>query len=81
MAKSAKKSQLMEICLPNSRNNGKIIMVRNVRAYIPNRQEQMQRIVSYISFQKIPGAPGFFDVVKLFVGIQRQNNRKLKKNM
>ena len=61
MAKSAKKSQLMEICLPNSRNNGKIIMVRNVRAYIPNRQEQMQRIVSYISFQRIPGEqPGIF---------------------
>lgn len=94
MAKSAKKSQLMEICLPNSRNNGKIIMVRNVRAYISNRQEQMQRIVSYISFQRIPGEqPGdplcsrscweyFPDLpVKLFVGIQRQNNRKLKKNM
>ena len=61
MAKSAKKSQLMEICLPNSRNNGKIIMVRNVRAYILNRQEQMQRIVSYISFQRIPGEqPGIF---------------------
>mgnify|MGYP006973683368 FL=1 len=61
MAKSAKKSQLMEICLPNSRNNGKIIMVRNVRAYIPDRQEQMQRIVSYISFQRIPGEqPGIF---------------------
>ena len=55
MAKSAKKSQLMEICLPNSRNNGKIIMVRNVRAYISDRQEQMQRIVSYISFQRIRG--------------------------
>ena len=55
MAKSAKKSQLMEICLPNSRNNGKIIMIRNVRAYISDRQEQMQRIVSYISFQRIPG--------------------------
>ena len=51
-------------------------MIQNVRAYILNRQEQMQRIVSYISFQKIPGAPGFFDVVKLFVGIQRQINRK-----
>lgn len=35
----------------------------------------MQRIVSYISFQKILGAPGFFDVVKLFVGIQRQIKR------
>ena len=63
MAKSAKKSQLMEICLPNSRNNGKIIMVRNVRAYISDRQEQMQRIVSYISFQRIPGEqPGIFCV-------------------
>ena len=61
MAKSAKKSQLLEICLPNSRNNGKINMVRNVRAYILNRQEQMQRIVSYISFQRIPGEqPGIF---------------------
>ena len=61
MAKSAKKSQLMEICLPNSRNNGKIIMVQNVRAYILDRQEQMQRIVSYISFQRIPGEqPGIF---------------------
>ena len=36
-------------------------MVRNVRAYILNRQEQMQRIVSYISFQRIPGEqPGIF---------------------
>ena len=61
MAKSAKKSQLLENCLPNSRNNGKINMVRNVRAYILNRQEQMQRIVSYISFQRIPGEqPGIF---------------------
>jgi len=34
LAKSAKKSQLQEICLPNSRNNGKIIMIQNVRAYI-----------------------------------------------
>lgn len=34
MAKSAKKSQLMEICLPNSRNNGKIIMVLDVSTYI-----------------------------------------------
>ena len=66
MAKSAKKSQLMEICLPNSRNNGKIIMVRNVRAYILNRQEQMQRIVSYISFQRIPGEqPGIFCVAEV----------------
>ena len=65
MAKSAKKSQLMEICLPNSRNNGKIIMVRNVRAYISDRQEQMQRIVSYISFQRIPGEqPGILCVVE-----------------
>lgn len=65
MAKSAKKSQLMEICLPNSRNNGKIIMIRNVRAYILNRQEQMQRIVSYISFQRIPGEqPGIFCVAE-----------------
>lgn len=73
-------------------------MVRNVRAYISDRQEQMQRIVSYISFQRIPGEqPGIFfaqffciheaweslsDIqVKLFVGIQRQNNRKIKKNM
>ena len=57
--------QVMEICLPNSRNNGKIIMVRNVRAYIPNRQEQMQRIVSYISFQRIPGEqPGIFCVAE-----------------
>ena len=65
MAKSAKKSQLMEICLPNSRNNVKIIMVRNVRAYISDRQEQMQRIVSYISFQRIPGEqPGIFCVAE-----------------
>lgn len=65
MAKSAKKSQLMEICLPNSRNNGKIIMVRNVRAYISDRQEQMQRIVSYISFQRIPGEqPGILCVAE-----------------
>ena len=36
-------------------------MVQNVRAYILKRQEQMQRIVSYISFQKIPGEqPGIF---------------------
>ena len=65
MAKSAEKSQLMEICLPNSRNNGKIIMVRNVRAYISDRQEQMQRIVSYISFQRIPGEqPGILCVAE-----------------
>ena len=30
-------------------------MIQNVRAYIMDRQEQMQRIVSYISFQRIPG--------------------------
>lgn len=36
-------------------------MVQNVRAYILDRQEQMQRIVSYISFQRIPGEqPGIF---------------------
>ncbi len=36
-------------------------MIQNVRAYILNRQEQMQRIVSYISFQWIPGEqPGIF---------------------
>lgn len=40
-----------------------MIMVQNVRAYILNRQEQMQRIVSYISFQRIPGEhPGIFCV-------------------
>ena len=85
MAKSAKKSQLMEICLPNSRNNGKIIMVQNVRAYISNRQEQMQRIVSYISFQKIPGEqPGIFGAkispVKLFCVIMRQTNECKRTN-
>ena len=36
-------------------------MIQNVRAYILDRQEQMQRIVSYISFQRIPGEqPGIF---------------------
>ena len=36
-------------------------MIQNVRAYIMDRQEQMQRIVSYISFQRIPGEqPGIF---------------------
>lgn len=36
-------------------------MIQNVRAYISDRQEQMQRIVSYISFQRIPGEqPGIF---------------------
>lgn len=40
-------------------------MVRNVRAYIPDQQEQMQRIVSYISFQRIPGEqPGIFCVAE-----------------
>ncbi len=40
-------------------------MVRNVRAYISDRQEQMQRIVSYISFQRIPGEqPGIFCVAE-----------------
>ena len=28
-------------------------MIQNVRAYIMDRQEQMQRIVSYISFQTV----------------------------
>lgn len=38
-------------------------MIQNVRAYIMDRQEQMQRIVSYISFQRIPGEqPGIFCV-------------------
>ena len=42
-----------------------MIMVRNVRAYISDRQEQMQRIVSYISFQRIPGEqPGIFCVAE-----------------
>ena len=64
-------------------------MVQNVRAYILDRQEQLQRIVSYISFQRIPGEqPGIFCAaevcasgsleyflpVKLFAGIQRQNS-------
>ena len=36
-------------------------MVLDVSAYIPDRQEQMQRIVSYISFQRILGEqPGIF---------------------
>lgn len=36
-------------------------MIQNVRAYILDRQEQLQRIVSYISFQRIPGEqPGIF---------------------
>lgn len=36
-------------------------MIQNVSTYILNRQEQMQRIVSYISFQRIPGEqPGIF---------------------
>ena len=40
-------------------------MVRNVRAYISDRQEQMQRIVSYISFQRIPGEqPGILCVAE-----------------
>lgn len=40
-----------------------MIMIQNVRAYILDRQEQMQRIVSYISFQRIPGEqPGIFYV-------------------
>lgn len=42
-----------------------MIMARNVRAYISDRQEQMQRIVSYISFQRIPGEqPGIFCVAE-----------------
>lgn len=71
-------------------------MVQNVRTYILDRQEQLQRIVSYISFQRIPGEqPGIFCAaevcasgsleyflpVKLFVGIQRQNSRIYQKNM
>ena len=41
-------------------------MVQNVRAYILDRQEQMQRIVSYISFQRIPGEqPGIFCVAEV----------------
>ena len=40
-------------------------MIQNVRAYIMDRQEQMQRIVSYISFQRIPGEqPGIFCVAE-----------------
>ena len=40
-------------------------MVQNVRAYILDRQEHMQRIVSYISFQRIPGEqPGIFCVAE-----------------
>ena len=36
-------------------------MIQNVRAYIMDRQEQMQRIVSYISFHRIPGEqPGIY---------------------
>lgn len=46
-----------------------MIMIQNVRAYILNRQEQMQRIVSYISFQRIPGEqPGIFCVDETFQG-------------
>ena len=42
-----------------------MIMIRNVRAYISDRQEQMQRIVSYISFQRIPGEqPGILCVAE-----------------
>lgn len=41
-------------------------MVQNVRAYILDRQEQLQRIVSYISFQRIPGEqPGIFCVAEV----------------
>ena len=40
-------------------------MVLDVSTYIPDRQEQMQRIVSYISFQRIPGEqPGIFCVAE-----------------
>lgn len=46
-----------------------MIMIQNVRAYILNRQEQMQRIVSYISFQRIPGEqPGIFCAGETFFG-------------
>lgn len=46
-----------------------MIMIQNVRAYILNRQEQMQRIVSYISFQRIPGEqPGIFCAGETFLG-------------
>ena len=38
-----------------------MIMIRNVRAYNFESTEHMQRIVSYISFQRIPGEqPGIF---------------------
>ena len=45
-----------------------MIMIRNVRAYISDRQEQMQRIVSYISFQRIPGEqPGILCVAEAYM--------------
>ena len=79
MAKSAKKSQLLENCLPNSRNNGKINMVRNVRAYILNRQEQMQRIVHTSLFKgSRVSSPGSFVHLRFVHPKQSgiENNRK-----
>lgn len=54
-------------------------MIQNVRAYIMDRQEQMQRIVSYISFQRIPGEqPGSFVHLRFVHPKQSgiENNRK-----
>ena len=62
-----------------------MIMVRNVRAYISDRQEQMQRIVSYISFQRIPGKqPGIFCVAEAVGNIfpfQKSVSKKFQKSV